>query len=186
VTQLRRRLAGARVLGDGLRSLADGVLGKFAGQQQTDGSLDLAARDRRSLVVVSETGRLGGDAFEDVVDERVHDAHRLARDTGVRVHLLENLVDVDSVALPPSSTVLLGTAAWRLRLGDGLLGALRCCFGRHIVVVVVRIRRTAGANKARRFYRAPSAEGRYGHVVVVGGRRRSVGARRSVRHAAVL
>jgi hypothetical protein len=82
--------------------------------------------------------------------------------------------------------VLLGTAAWRLRLGDGLLGALRCCFGRHIVVVVVRIRRTAGANKARRFYRAPSAEGRYGHVVVVGGRRRSVGARRSVRHAAVL
>ena len=113
------------------------MLSELAGQQQTDGGLDLAARDRRALVVVSETGRLGGDALEDVVDERIHDAHCLARDTGVRVHLLENLVDVDSVALPPSSTVLLVTAAWRLRLADGLLGALRCCFGRHVVVVVV-------------------------------------------------
>ena len=35
-----------------------------------------------------------GDLLEDVVDERVHDGHRLGGDTGVRVHLLEHLVDV--------------------------------------------------------------------------------------------
>ena len=50
--------AGVRVLGDGLRALADGVLSELAGQQQTDGGLDLAARDRRPLVVVC-TGRVG-------------------------------------------------------------------------------------------------------------------------------
>ena len=72
------RLAGAGVLGYGLRALADGVLSELAGQQQTDGGLDLAARDRRTLVVVRETGRLGGDALEDVVNKRIHDAHRLA------------------------------------------------------------------------------------------------------------
>ena len=108
------------------------MLSELAGQQQTDGGLDLAARDRRALIVVSETGGLGGDTLEDVVHERIHDAHRLARDTGIGVHLLQNLVDVDSVALPPSSTVLLVTATWRLHLADGLLGALRCCFGRHV------------------------------------------------------
>src|SRR5580692_4908101 len=60
---------GARVLGDGLGSLADGVLGELAGQQETDGRLYLAAGDRRATVVVCETGCLGGDALEDVVDE---------------------------------------------------------------------------------------------------------------------
>ena len=114
------------------------MLSELAGQQETDGGLDLAASDRRTLVVVSETGRLGGDALEDIVDERIHDAHRLARDTGVGVNLLQHLVDVDSVALPPSPTVLLATATRRLRLADGLLGALRCCFRRHVVLVVHR------------------------------------------------
>jgi hypothetical protein len=33
------------------------------------------------------------------VDERVHDGHRLGGDTGIGVHLLEHLVDVDLVGL---------------------------------------------------------------------------------------
>ena len=107
------------------------MLGELTGQQQTDGGLDLATSDRRALVVVSETGRLGGDALEDVVYKRIHYAHRFARDTGVGVHLLQHLVDVDAVALPPFSVSLLVTTSRCLRLADGLLGALRCCFGRH-------------------------------------------------------
>ena len=131
----RGSLSGARVFGDGLGSLADGVLSELTGQKQTDGGLDLAARDGRTLVVVSETRRLGGDALEDVVDKRIHDAHCLARDTGVGMYLLQHLVDVDSVALPPSSSVLLVPATRSLLLADGLLGALRCCFRRHGVRV---------------------------------------------------
>ena len=36
------------------------------------------------------TGRLSGDALEDVVDEGVEDRHRLVRDTRVGVDLLED------------------------------------------------------------------------------------------------
>ena len=43
----------------------------------------------------------------DVANERTNDAHRFARDTGVGVHLLQHLVDVDAVALPPLSVSLL-------------------------------------------------------------------------------
>ena len=91
---------GARVLGDGLRALADGMLSELAGQQETDGGLDLAARDRRAL---------------------------------------EHLVDVDSITLPPSPTMLLVTAAWGLYLADRLLSAFRCCFRRHIQYTTIVI-----------------------------------------------
>jgi hypothetical protein len=47
-------LLGARLLGDGLRSLADGVFGQFSRKQQAHDRLDFAARDRRTTVVVSE------------------------------------------------------------------------------------------------------------------------------------
>jgi hypothetical protein len=36
------------------------------------------------------TGSLSGDAFEDIVDERVEDGHSLVRDTSIRVDLLED------------------------------------------------------------------------------------------------
>lgn len=52
--------------------------------------LDFARRDGGLLVVCSKLGGLGGDALEDVVDERVEDAHGAVGDTGVGVHLLEN------------------------------------------------------------------------------------------------
>ena len=53
------------------------MLGKFSGQQQPDGGLDLPGGDGRPLVVVRELGGLSSDPLEDVVDERVHDAHGL-------------------------------------------------------------------------------------------------------------
>jgi hypothetical protein len=127
------RSLGARVLGDGLGSLADGVLGELARQQETDGRLDLAARDRRSTVVVGETGRLGGDALEDVVDEAVHDRHGLAADAGVGVDLLQHLVDVDGVRLTSAPLPLLVPGAHGLRLARRLLRSLTRWFGWHLI-----------------------------------------------------
>ncbi len=109
-------LFGGCVFGDGFGTFTDGVLGQFTGQQQSDGGLDLSAGDRRALVVVSQTGGFGGDSFEDVVHETVHDAHRLAADTSVGVDLFQHLVDVDCVALLPPALLLL------VALGDVLLG----------------------------------------------------------------
>ena len=98
------------------------MLGQLAGQEETHRGLDLAARDGRAAVVVGELGGLVGDALEDVVDERVHDAHGLARDASVGVDLLQHLVDVDGVGLLSS---LLALALARL----GALGRLHCLLG---------------------------------------------------------
>ncbi len=127
-------LLGAGVLGDGLGALADGVLGKLAGQQETYGSLYLAARDGRTTVVVGQAAGLGRYALEDVVDEAVHDRHGLAADARVGVDLLEDLVDVDGVRLPSPPLALLVPGAYGLCLAGGLLGSLARWFGWHSVV----------------------------------------------------
>jgi hypothetical protein len=63
------------VLGDGLGSLRDGVLGELSWEEELDGGLDLSGGESVLLVVSDELGRLGGDLLEDVVDEGVHDGH---------------------------------------------------------------------------------------------------------------
>ena len=73
------------------------MLGQFARQDQSNGRLDFSGRHGRLLVVSGQLGGFSRDLFEDVVDEGVHDAHRLGGDAGVRVHLLQDLVDVDLV-----------------------------------------------------------------------------------------
>ncbi|CAH3162158.1 unnamed protein product, partial [Porites lobata] len=80
-------LLAAGVLGHSLGSFTDGMFRQFTGQKQPDGGLDLARAD------LGKAGSFGGDALEDVVDERVHDAHGFAGDTSVRVNLLQHLVD---------------------------------------------------------------------------------------------
>ena len=99
-----------RELGDSLGALSDGVLGELTGKEESDGSLDLAGGEGVLLVVANESGGLGGDLLEDVVDERVHDAHGSLGDTGLGVDLLEDSVDVDGEGLGSSS------------LGGSLLG----------------------------------------------------------------
>ena len=47
---------------------------------------------------MSQAGSFASDAFEDVVDERVHDAHGFAGDTSVRVNLFQHLIHVDCIA----------------------------------------------------------------------------------------
>ncbi len=130
----RACLLGAGVLGHSLGSLGHGVLSELSGEEKTDGSLDLPGGNRRSLVVVSETAGLGGDALEDVVHERVHDGHGLGGDAGVGVDLLEDLVDVDGVRLLALVAALL-VALRDVLLGfAGLLGGLSGGLGRHVEI----------------------------------------------------
>jgi hypothetical protein len=65
--------------------------------------------------------------LEDVVDEGVKDAHRLGRDTGVRVDLLEHLVDVDFVGFVLAGLPLLGASG----LDGHLLGGFLLSLGSH-------------------------------------------------------
>jgi hypothetical protein len=100
------------------------VLGQLSGQEQTDGGLDFPGGDGGALVVVRQAAGLSGDPLEDVVDERVHDAHRLGGDAGVGVDLLQHLVDVDGVGFLPALPLGL-----LVRLGDVLLGFARLLGG---------------------------------------------------------
>ncbi len=119
-------LLAAGVLGDGFGAFADGVLGQFTGQKETDSCLDLSAGDGGSLVVVSESGSLRGDSLKDVVDKAVHDGHSLAGDTSVWVHLSQHLVDVDSVGFPPLPPAFLVGRPCGLGLAGLLLSAFAC------------------------------------------------------------
>jgi hypothetical protein len=96
------------------------VLSELAREHQAHGGLDLAAGKGRLLGVGSELASLASEASEDVVDERVHDGHALLRDAGVRVHLLEHLVDVRRVRL--SALLLAAFASSFLWCLSGLLG----------------------------------------------------------------
>ena len=104
------------------------MFGQLSRQEEPDSSLDLPRGDGGALVVVSELACLSSNTLEQVVDERVHDAHGLGGDTGVRVHLLEHLVDVDGVGLLPLSLLLLlvslGDGLSLARLGSSLSGGL--------------------------------------------------------------
>ena len=110
-------LLGAGVLGDSLGALRDGVLGELTREEEPDSSLDLTRGDGGPLVVVSKSAGLSGDSLEQIVDERVHDAHGLGGDSSVRVDLLQHLVDVDGIGLLPSQLLLL-----LVSLVDGLGG----------------------------------------------------------------
>ena len=66
--------------------------------------------------------RLASDALENVVDEGVHDSHGLGRDAGVRMDLLQHLVQVHGVALLAAALALL--AVLLLGLGHSFFRAL--------------------------------------------------------------
>lgn len=82
------------------------MLGKLTGEDQTNGGLNLSGREGLLLVVSHELDGLLGDLVEDIVDEGVHDTHRLLGDTSVGVDLLQNLEDVDSEVLSSLATSL--------------------------------------------------------------------------------
>ena len=120
-------LLAAGVLGDSLGALRHGVLGEFSRKEKSHSCLDLATGDGGLLVVVSKAGRFNGNPLEDVIDERIHDAHGLARDTSIRVDLFQHLVDVDGVGLLPGLPPFLGIAAGHLGLSPSFLLSFLAC-----------------------------------------------------------
>ncbi|XP_061002278.1 uncharacterized protein LOC133059311 [Dama dama] len=118
----RQKMNKAGVLGDRLGALGHRVFGQLPRQQQAHGRLDLPGCDGRALVVMRQTRCLARDALEDVVHKRVHDAHGLGRDAGVRVDLFQHLVHVHGVALLAAALALLTVLL--LRLGHRLLRPL--------------------------------------------------------------
>lgn len=134
-------LGGGRIFRDGLGPFGDCVLGKFTREDESDRGLDLTGGDGGLLVVGSKLGGLGSNTLEDVIDEGVQNGHGTVGDTGVRVNLLEDLIDIRGVGLLPGLGSLLlvawgssgllssllwlvrswGFASWGLSAGGGLL-----------------------------------------------------------------
>lgn len=106
------------------------MLGQFSGEKEPNSSLNLPRGDGRALVVMRQAGSLSSDPLKDVVHKAVHDGHGLSGDASVRVNLLQDLVDVDSVALLPLLLFLLvalGDVLLRLpRLLRSFTGSFRC------------------------------------------------------------
>ena len=84
---------------------------------------------------MSKTGSFGSNAFEDIVDERVHDAHGLGGYTSVGVDLFQDLVDVDSVRFLALAVLLLAILGDSLGGFSCLLGGFTGYFWWHVVVV---------------------------------------------------
>ena len=82
------------------------MLGELTREEETYGGLDLTRGECMLLVVVNKARALSGDLLEDIVDERVHDAHGTLGDAGLGVDLLEDAVDVDVESL--DSPLLVG------------------------------------------------------------------------------
>ena len=75
------------------------MLGKLTREDEADGGLDLPCRHGLLLVIATQLAGFGSDAVEGVADEGVEDGHGPLGDSGVRVDLLEDAVDVDVVGL---------------------------------------------------------------------------------------
>ncbi len=72
------------------------MLGELTGQEQTNGCLHLSGRKSLLLVVSDKSNRFLSDFVEDIVDEGIHDAHRLLRDSSVGMNLFKDFEDVNA------------------------------------------------------------------------------------------
>lgn len=91
-------LLAAGVLGDSFGALANCVFCEFTGKEKTHSGLNFPGRNGRLLVLKCQAGCLSSNSLEDIVYERVHDAHCFGRDSDIGVNLFQNIVDVDSIA----------------------------------------------------------------------------------------
>ena len=99
------------------------MLGQLSRQEEPDSRLDLPRGDGGPLVVMGKAGSLSRNSFEDVIHERVHDAHGLGANSGVRVDLFQHLVDVDGVGLLALMTAFLSVLGGSLGGLAGFLGS---------------------------------------------------------------
>ena len=88
---------GSGVLGDGLGTLRNSVLGELSREDEADGSLDFARSDGLTLVGASKATGLNGDTLEDIIDEGIHNVHSALRNSSIVVNLLQNLVDEGTI-----------------------------------------------------------------------------------------
>ena len=101
LARFNRNLFGAGVLGNCLGPFAHCMLCKFTREKKTYGSLDFPRRNGPPLVLVSKSGSFSGQSLEDVIDEGVHDAHRLGRHSNIGMNLLKYPVDIYTIGLLP-------------------------------------------------------------------------------------
>ena len=103
------------------------MFGEFSRKNQTHGRLHFSGGKCVSSRVAGESPSLGSNSLEDVVDERVHDAHGGLGDSSLGVHLSQDLVDVGGIRLGPLALPhLLGLVSTFLRSFGRRLGSLRC------------------------------------------------------------
>ena len=99
------------------------MLSEFSWEEESDSSLDLSGGESVLSVVSDESGGLLGDLLEDVVDERVHDAHGSLGDSGLGVNLLEDSVDVDGEGL---GSLVSSLSLWLSSLSWGVSSGFAC------------------------------------------------------------
>ena len=83
-------------LGDSLGAFTDGVFGEFSGKEELYGSLDFSEWESPLFIVSDELAGFNSDSIEDVVNERVHDAHGFLGDSSLGVDLFQHLVNVNA------------------------------------------------------------------------------------------
>ena len=127
-------LLAAGVFGDSLSTLRDSMFGELTRKPETNSSLNFPTSNGRFLVVLGKTRSLSSNSLEDVVDKGVHDAHSFTRDTGLGMYLLQNLVDIDRIALLSVLSSLL-LICRNLRFGGSFfLAFLACNFAGHVEI----------------------------------------------------
>ena len=114
----------ACVFGDSFSSFRDGMSSEFSGEEELDGGLNLTWAESSSLVESHKFGWFKSDSVEGIIDEWVHDVHRLSGDSDLGVDLLEHFVDVESECLNPPSASLFVFSGTLSSTFDGLDGFL--------------------------------------------------------------
>ena len=102
------------------------MLGKFTWKQESNSGLDFSGGDGGPLVVMGQSGGFGGNSFENIINETVHDGHGFRGNAGVWVDLFQDLVDVDAerfLSLCSSSLLFVG----RRGLFDSFFGSFGWC-----------------------------------------------------------
>ena len=107
------------------------MLSEFTREEELNSGLNLSGGKSVLLVVSDELAGFKGDSFVEIHDEGVHDVHGLLADTGLRVDLSEDSVDINAEGFLSSSLwgLLVTRGLWSLLLlflgcsfsGDGLL-----------------------------------------------------------------
>ena len=88
------------------------MLGEFTREDKAYSGLYLSGGHGGLLVVLNKASCLSSDTAEGVTDEGVKDGHGALGDSGVRVYLLEDAVDVDVVGLPALASTLSFRSSW--------------------------------------------------------------------------